>query len=78
MHKNGNILPVDNKNLAHIILERREGLGLKQDDLAEMARVGLKTIYLIEQGKANPSVDTLKKIFDVLGLEMTIQIKKRD
>ena len=61
------------KKLQH----RRDELSLKQEDLAEMTGITSKTIYLIESGKGNPSVDTLNKIMDVLGLEITIEIKKR-
>jgi DNA-binding XRE family transcriptional regulator len=41
-----------------------------------MAGISPKTIYLLEQGKGNASLDTLQKIFDVLGLEMSVRIKK--
>lgn len=57
--------------------QRRDELSIKQEDLAEMTGITSKTIYLIESGKGNPSVDTLNKIMDVLGLEITIEIKKR-
>lgn len=64
--------------LAEIIQKRRNTLMLKQEDLAEMAGVNIKTIYLIEKGKGNPSVDTLNNILEVLGLEMLIDVKKVD
>ncbi|WP_162923513.1 helix-turn-helix transcriptional regulator [Arachidicoccus soli] len=38
---------------------RREFLSLKQEDLAEMAQVTIKTIYMIESGKGNPGFGTL-------------------
>lgn len=63
-------------NIGHIILKRRNSLSLKQEDLAEMTGVTSKTIYLIESGNGNPSVDTLTKLLDTLGLEITIDIKK--
>ena len=64
--------------LAEIVQKRRNTLMLKQEDLAEMAGVNIKTIYLIEKGKGNPSVDTLNNILEVLGLEMLIDVKKVD
>lgn len=63
-------------NIGHIILKRRNSLSLKQEDLAEMTGVTSKTIYLIESGNGNPSIDTLTKLLDTLGLEITIDIKK--
>ena len=68
-----------NKNeIGAIVQRRREALSLKQEDLAEMGQVTPKTIYLIENGKGNPSLETLQKILDVLGLEILIQIKQTD
>ena len=62
--------------LGQIIRQRREELLLKQEDLAEMATVTIKTLYMIENGKGNPSLGTLNKLLDILGLEIDIRIKK--
>ena len=62
--------------IGQLIEERREKLGLNQGDLAEMTGITTKTIYLIETGKGNPSIDTLQKLLTVVGLEMIVQIKK--
>ena len=63
----------------HIIIaikERREDLGITQEHLAEVANVGLRTLKAIESGKGNPTLDTLQKLADVLGLELKLEIKK--
>jgi DNA-binding XRE family transcriptional regulator len=62
--------------LGKTIQNRREYLSLKQEDVAEMTGITSKTIYLIESGKGNPSIDTLTKLIEVLGLEMHIGIKQ--
>jgi transcriptional regulator with XRE-family HTH domain len=67
---------MNKKELGKTIQTRREYLSLKQEDVAEMTGITSKTIYLIESGKGNPSIDTLTKLVDVLGLEMSIGIKK--
>jgi transcriptional regulator with XRE-family HTH domain len=67
---------MDSNELGHIIQQRREALSLKQEDLAEMTGITSKTIYLIESGKGNPSINTLQKILEVLGLEIFVQIRK--
>lgn len=64
--------------IGHIIQTRRNFLSIKQEDFSEMTGITSKTIYLIENGKGNPSVDTLNKLLDVLGLEISIDIKKLD
>ena len=59
--------------LKDVIKQRRETLSLTQQDLAEMAQVGLATIKDIERGKGNPALNTVKKILDVLGIEYADQ-----
>lgn len=55
---------------------RREILMITQQDLAEMAGVGLATVKDIERGKGNPSLATVVKILDVLGVEIDYRVKK--
>ena len=62
--------------LKDIMKERREILSLTQQDLAEMAQVGLATIKDIERGKGNPALSTVKKILDVLGIEIEYLIRQ--
>ncbi len=56
--------------------KRREFLQLRQEDLAEMSGVAIKTIHGIESGSGNPSISTLGKLVTVLGLELMLEIKK--
>ncbi len=62
--------------LKDIMKQRREVLSLTQQDLAEMAQVGLATIKDIERGKGNPSLSTVKKILEILGMEIDYKIRK--
>ena len=62
--------------LKDIMKQRRETLSLTQQDLAEMSQVGLATIKDIERGKGNPALNTVKKIIDVLGIEIEYRIRK--
>lgn len=66
------------KEIGIIIAQRREQLSLKQEDIAEMAQVTIKTIYMVESGKGNPSLQTLEKIMSILGLELIARIKQTD
>lgn len=59
-----------------LIEERRKYLQIKQEDLAEMCEISSKSIQKIENDKANPTLKTLKKVLDVLGLEIRLEIKK--
>ena len=62
--------------IGHLIQNRRCTLSIKQEDLAEMTGITSKTIYLIESGNGNPSIDTLNKLLETLGLEISLDIKK--
>jgi transcriptional regulator with XRE-family HTH domain len=57
------------------IKERRTLLGITQRDLADISGVGLRTIKGIETNRGKPSVSTLAKIIDVLGMEFELKIK---
>lgn len=59
-----------------IIKERRALLGLTQQDLADYTGLSLRIIKSIEAGKGNPSMSTLSKIADVLGLEVILKVKE--
>ena len=59
-----------------IIKERRSLLGLTQQDLADYTGLSLRIIKSIEVGKGNPSMGTLSKIADVLGLEVVLRVKE--
>lgn len=62
--------------IAKEMVTRRDILGITQEQLADLSQVGMKTIYKLEQGIGNPSINTVEKVLDVLGLELTIKLKK--
>ena len=62
--------------LKDIMKQRREILSLTQQDLAEMAQVGVATIKDIERGKENPALNTVKKILEVLGIEIDYKVRQ--
>ncbi len=63
------------EELGILIQERRLKLALKQEDISEMIGISTKTIQNIEHGKANPSLKTLQKLSEILGLTLIIQLK---
>jgi len=62
--------------IGEVIKERRNSLRINQVNLAEMAGISKNTLYKIERGQANPTVEILKKIADILGLEIKLEVKK--
>mgnify|MGYP002620642944 FL=1 len=63
-------------SLTEVIKSRRKALDISQQDLAEMAGIGLATIKDIERGKGNPSIGTVSKIMDVLGMEIEYKVRQ--
>lgn len=61
-------------NLQEVIKQRRKRLGISQQDLAEMSGISLPTVKDIERGLANPSLSTISKLLDVLGMEIVYRI----
>ena len=58
-----------------LIKERRAVLGLTQQDLSDYTELSLRIIKSVESEKGNPSLKTLEKIADVLGLELIMRVK---
>lgn len=59
-----------------IIKERRTILGLTQQDLSDYAGVSVRFIKSVEAGKGNPSIASLEKIAEVLGLDIVLKVKE--
>ena len=55
---------------------QRMVLGITQQDLADMSEVAISTIKQIESGKGNPSLSTVEKIMDILGMEVKYEIRQ--
>ena len=53
--------------------KRRQSLGIRQKDLAELAEIAVHTLSNIESGKGNPSLEVLGWSLDCLGLKLTIE-----
>ena len=62
--------------LVQTIKTRREALQVTQETLAELSDVGLRTLKQFESGKGNPTLATLQKLADTLGLEVELRVKK--
>lgn len=63
-------------DICKAIKDRRTLLGISQQDLSDFSGVGISTIKDLERGVGNPSLRTLIKILDVVGLEIILQIRK--
>lgn len=61
------------KEIGEAIKNRRVELRLTQQNLADLAEVGINTVVAIERGMGNPSLSTLQKICDVIGYKIVLE-----
>ncbi len=61
------------EELGHIIRKRRLHLRVKQQELADLAGVGINTLVAIERGQGNPKWSTVMALFGTLGIDVDIK-----
>ena len=66
------------EDLIIAIKKRRAMLQVTQETLSELSGVGLRTLKQFESGKGNPTLQTIGKLADALGLELTLKVKSID
>jgi y4mF family transcriptional regulator len=59
-----------------IIRSRRKTRKIAQEQLADIAGISPRTLRDIEKGIANPELETLMKVCNVLGMEIKIEVIK--
>jgi HTH-type transcriptional regulator/antitoxin HipB len=59
-------------SLARAVRRRREDLGLRQDELAELAGVSERFVHAVETAKATIQLDKLLDVLEALGLHLEV------
>ncbi len=67
---------MQNEEIIKVIKDRKDILGINQEYLADLSEVGLATLKRFESGKGNITLNNLRKIANVLGLDINLEIKK--
>jgi len=67
---------MDITEIASTLRGRRKFLRITQGDLADISGISERTLRDIEKGIANPELESLLKLCEVLGLELTINVIK--
>lgn len=63
------------KSITETLKTRRIRLQVTQETLSLLTGLSLRTIKQMESGKGNPTLETIQKIADVLGLALRLDIK---
>ncbi|UAM98054.1 helix-turn-helix domain-containing protein [Polaribacter litorisediminis] len=64
------------QSLIEAIKTRRQNLAVTQEMLSELSGVGLRTLKQFESGKGNPTLETLQKLGNALGMELMFAVKE--
>ncbi|MBU1858205.1 MAG: helix-turn-helix domain-containing protein [Verrucomicrobia bacterium] len=63
------------KETGVLIRKRRMSLRIDQHALSEISGISVHTLSNIEKGKGNPTVATLDRVLNALGMQLCAQIK---
>ncbi len=64
--------------VAEAVRARRKQLGLRQQDLAELAGVATRSVHALETGKRTVRLDVIEAVADVLGLSLRLLPTERN
>lgn len=67
---------MSNNGVGLTIKHRRKQLSITQPHLAELAGISTNTLYKLERGQGNPTLEVLTKLAEVLGMELKLEVKK--
>ncbi len=59
--------------LASIVRDRRRQLALRQSELADLAGVSERFVYMVESGKRTVQMDKLVAVLTALGLHLEVR-----
>lgn len=62
--------------IGDVLQSRRKARKIAQEQLADIAGISPRTLRDIEKGIANPELETLMKICNVLGMQIKIEVIK--
>ena len=71
---------LDSKTVGEVISEIRKSKGISQEVLSGLAGIGRTHLSAIERGERKPTLETLFRISEALGIKMSeivIEIEKR-
>ena len=69
----------ESENLAEIVgamIRQRNSLGISQRELAAMCNMPQSSVARIESLKTTPNLDTSLRLFEPLGLTLTVSMKR--
>ena len=65
------------RQIIHAILKGRQNCNLTQEQLAQVTGINQANISRLENGTANPSLRTLKRLAEGMGMELKLEFVPR-
>ncbi|MEZ6129290.1 MAG: helix-turn-helix transcriptional regulator [Planctomycetaceae bacterium] len=65
---------VEFANVTAALKAAREAKGMSLADVEELTGIGKSSLSLLENGKGNPTLETLKRIADAIGAKLTVMV----
>ena len=62
--------------ISDYIARRRKTLKISQRELAELSGISLHSLSNLESGKGNPTLESLLKVADTLGVTITVGVNR--
>jgi len=62
--------------ISNYIVRRRKTLGISQRELADLSGISLHALSNLESGKGNPTLESLLKVADTLGVTITVGVNR--
>jgi HTH-type transcriptional regulator/antitoxin HipB len=63
-------------SLGQVVRSRRRAIGLRQEDLADLAEVSHRFVQALEAGKPTVRLDKVEAVLDALGLRLAAVPKR--
>jgi len=73
MHHKLDIAATEARSIGATVRRARQGLGMRQDELALAAGVSTRAVHQIESGKPTSRLDTLFPVLAALGLKFRVE-----
>ena len=70
-----NPISLGKTEIGRAVRDRRKALRLTQRELGDYADLSVNSLYQIERGQANPTLETLLKLTEALGLRLELRAR---
>lgn len=61
-------------DLGHAVRRRRQKLGLRQEELADLADVSERFVFALENGKQTVQLDKVQAVLTALGMHLAVHL----